>query len=73
MCPSVLPTCMSGKHVCVSCLWRPEEGIRFPRTEIIVTSAMWMLEPELSPPEEQSGLLTSDPSLQSSFCYFDSC
>lgn len=35
MCRSVLPTCISGHHVCVSCLVMPEEGIRFPRTEVI--------------------------------------
>lgn len=32
---SVLPTCISGYHVCVSCLGMPEEGIRFPSTEVI--------------------------------------
>lgn len=27
MCRGILPLCMSMHYVCVSCLWRPDEGI----------------------------------------------
>ena len=34
LCVSVLLACMSVCFVCPWCLWRPEEGIIFPRTGV---------------------------------------
>lgn len=34
MCMGVLQTCMSVHHVHTWCLWRSEENVRFPITEV---------------------------------------
>lgn len=40
MCMSVLPGCVSVRHFCVWCLWRPEECIRSPGTGVTLTVSL---------------------------------
>lgn len=42
----VLLVCMSVYHMCTSCLWRPEEGVRSLGTRNTVNQVMWVLETE---------------------------
>lgn len=42
----VLLVCMFVYHMCMSCLWRPEEGVRSLRTGNTVSRVMWVLETE---------------------------
>lgn len=32
---SARPACMYVEHICVQCLWKPEEGIRFPGIRVL--------------------------------------
>lgn len=52
--------------VLVWCLWRPEEGIRSPETEVIQSCKFphgWQ-EPKSGPLQEKQVPLTAEPSLQ---------
>ena len=68
---SVLPGCLSMHHLCARCSWRPEEGVRSPRSGVTngceapcgcreLNSCLLEGQPELLTAE----LLTAEPSLQ---------
>lgn len=42
---------------CMQCLWRSEEGIACPETEVTVTAAVWMLGTKLTPSVRAASVL----------------
>jgi hypothetical protein len=63
---SLFPACISVYHLCASCLWRSEEGIRFPESEVADSCEppCRCLELNPGPPERHKVLLITEPSLQ---------
>lgn len=73
LCMSVLLACTYVYHICAWSPQRSEDGGQIPWNCSYewLWAAVWVLETDPSPPQEQQALLNTEPSLQPVFCGFE--